>query len=311
MSGAPLMTNRANPLRRPLSSIVDAEAPPERLAVFRILTGVFTIAYLLIRSPVFLQLADRPAADFDGVGLFAVLDTPPPSALPALVLGLTVTTGAAATLGLRYRATAPAFAAGVLVLTTYRSSWGQLLHFENLFTLHLLILAFTPAADRFTVGRRRSALPERDGSAYGFPLALAGLVVVVTYVLAGVAKLRIGGVGWVTDDTVLHHIAYSAARLELLGGTPSPFAEAAVSAPWLLHAVAAVSVLIELGAPIVFLGSKLRTAWVAAAWSMHVGILALMFIAFPYPLTLVAFAPFFEIERLGNRWSAASGVDSG
>jgi hypothetical protein len=31
---------------------------------------------------------------------------------------------------------------------------------------------------------------------------------------------------------------------------------------------------------------------------MHAGILAFMLVGFPYPLFLVAFAPFFRIERL-------------
>ena len=39
--------------------IVDAQAPPERLAMLRILTGAFAVAYLAIRLPVFVQLAER------------------------------------------------------------------------------------------------------------------------------------------------------------------------------------------------------------------------------------------------------------
>ena len=35
-----------------------------------------------------------------------------------------------------------------------------------------------------------------------------------------------------------------------------------------------------------------------AAWSFHVGVLTLMLIAFAYPLSFVAYAPFFRVERL-------------
>ena len=47
---------------------------------------------------------------------------------------------------------------------------------------------------------------------------------VVTYVLAGLAKLRIGGVDWLVGDTLRNHVAYSAVRLEVLGARPSPLA---------------------------------------------------------------------------------------
>ena len=49
--------------------------PPERLAMLRILTGVFAVVYLLVRLPVFLQLGDRRSG-FDGVGLARLLDRP-------------------------------------------------------------------------------------------------------------------------------------------------------------------------------------------------------------------------------------------
>ena len=44
-------------------------APPERLAAFRAIANGFATAYLLIRAPMFVDLGDRAAADFDPVGL--------------------------------------------------------------------------------------------------------------------------------------------------------------------------------------------------------------------------------------------------
>jgi hypothetical protein len=62
---------------------------------------------------------------------------------------------------------------------------------------------------------------------------------------------------------------------------------------------------VELGAPVALLGGRWRDAWVASAWLFHVGIAATMAIAFPYPLSLVAFAPFYAVEvpviRAGKR----------
>ena len=37
--------------------------------------------------------------------------------------------------------------------------------------------------------------------------------------------------------------------------------------------------------------------WAVAAWGFHLGVVALMAIAFPYPLLGLAYAPLFRIER--------------
>ncbi len=56
---------------------------------------------------------------------------------------------------------------------------------------------------------------------------------------------------------------------------------------------------VELGAPVALLGRRWAAWWSASAWLFHVGIVALMWISFAYPLSLIAFAPFFRIELPG------------
>jgi len=282
--------------------IIDAEAPPERLAMLRILTGTFALVYLLVRIPVFLQLGDRRNG-FDGVGAANVLDGPVSGTVVDVTVAVTALAGIGFILGWRFRIVGPIFALGMLALGSYRASWGQLLHFENLMVLYLLIVALTPSADAWSLDARRSAGGRRDvahgeSTAYGWPLALASLVLVLTYVIAGIAKLRYGGLDWVFGDTLRNHVAYAAARLDLLGGAPSPFAGLGVRLDWMWPFAAAATIAIELAAPIALVGGRLRTAWVVASWSMHLGILAFMLIGFPFPLFLVAFAPLYRIERL-------------
>lgn len=286
-----------------MSRILDAEAPATRLAAFRIVVGVFVVVYLIGRSPVFLALADRPAADFEGVGILAPLSSPPSSGILVALIVMALATGVAATLGWRYRPSVIIFALTMLVLTTLRGSWGQLLHFENLMVLQLLVLAGSPAADAWSIDARRSDGDQRvnddeRSTRYGWPLAIAGLVTIVTYVITGIAKLRYGGLDWLSGDTLQNHIAYSAARLDLLGGNEPILAEFAVRQEWVLAAGAVGAVAIELGAPVVFLGRRCRNVWVAAAWLMHVGILLTMAVGFPSPLFGAAFAPFFALERI-------------
>lgn len=280
--------------------IVDAAAPAERLAMLRILTGVFAVVYLLVRLPVFLQLGDRRSG-FDGVGIAMLLDRPVAAGVVDGVVVATLLAGVGFVLGWRFRAAGALFALGMLALGSYRGSWGQLLHFENLMVLYLLIIALSPSADVWSLdARRRGDRNDRPSTsvAYGFPIALAGLVLVSTYSIAGFAKLRYGGLDWVFGDTLRNHVAYAAARLDLLGGSPSPAAGWAVRLDRIWPVAAAATIVIELAAPVVLLGGRIRTLWTLAAWLMHFGVLVLMLIGFPFPLFFVAFAPLYRVERL-------------
>ncbi len=72
---------------------------------------------------------------------------------------------------------------------------------------------------------------------------------------------------------------------------------------WFFAPLAVMTVVVELTAPVAFVGGRLRTLWVALAWSFHVGIVALMAISFPYHLLGIAYAPLFRCERL-LRWGS-------
>jgi hypothetical protein len=282
-------------------------APPERLASFRILVGLFTLGYLLVRFPVFWSLADGRASRFAPVGVLSVLTGPLPGWIVRVLVIVAILSAVTFTIGWRHRVSGPALAGSMLALATYRSSWGQLLHFENLIVLHLLVIGLSRSADARSVDARRAdSMPDASAEdkspsvssrTYGFPLQLAAVITVVTYALAGVAKLRYGGSDWMLGDTLQNHVAYSAARLELLGGNPSPLAGLFVDHNWIFPPLATVSVLLELGAPLALLSPRLRTAWSVAVWLMHVGIAGLMIVVFPYPLFGLAFAPMFQLER--------------
>ncbi len=296
-----------------MSPSVSTTAPAERLAAFRIVLGTFVMLYLLIRLPVFLELATRTGSGFEGVGIARWIDDALPPWVIRGMVGMTIASGCAFVVGWRFRVTAPAFALGVLVLTSYRSSWGQMLHFENLFAIHVLVIGFaTGAADAWSLDRRSGRTSARAvGPRYGWPLQLCAVIVVVTYVIAGLAKLRYGGGEWLVGDTLRNHVAYSAVRLDLLGAQASPVADWLVPHAWVFPPMAISSVVIELSAPLALVGRRLRNAWVGAVWLMHVGIYALMLVGFPYPLFLVAFAPFFQLETIAARVARSSRLERG
>ena len=293
--------------RRLAAAVVDRRADARSLAAFRIVLGTFTLGYLATRVPVHLGLRGRSGAGLEPVGVLTPLDSPLPDGVVVALVVAGLASSAALAVGFAHRVSGPLAAAVVLVLATYRSSWGQLLHFEHLIVLHLLVVALSPAADAWSVDSRRrgrAARPERPATAYGWPLGLASMVTVATYVIAGIAKLRIGGAGWVLGDALRNHVAYSAARLDVLGAAPPLLAGPLVRVPALLAVAAAVTVVLELSAPVALVSRRFRDGWVAATWAMHVGVLASMHVGFPMPLLGVAFVPLFDLDR---GWSAVAG----
>lgn len=279
-------------------------APPERLAVLRVIVGGFAVAYLVLSAPAFWSLADAEPGRFDPVGVLVPLGGP---LSPALFIGIyvaAVAAGLAFTLGAWFRAIGPLFAALLLTLCTYRSSWGQILWLENLMVLHVAVVGCSPAADVLAWPARRppGSMDRSPSERYGIPVRLAALVTLATYVVAGVAKLRLGGVAWATSDSLRNHIAATAVRSQFLDAPFSPLARWLVGHGWLFPPMAVASLVLELAAPLALVGRRMRNGWVLVTWLMHVAIAASMFVVFPYPLFVVAFAPLFDLEQVVAAW---------
>ena len=276
-------------------------APAERLATLRVLVGGFAVGYLVVRLPHFWSIMDLDARRWDPVGLYAGLDAPLPAALSRAFLVLAIVTGLAFVAGWRYRVLGPCFAVLLLVVMTGRNSWGQVWHTENLLCWHALILACAPAAAVLSVDAKRAPARPSPGEQYAWPIMLMSVVTVATYVLAGVTKLREGGIDWITGEALHNHVAFDNVRKAALGADSSPFAGPVLRHAWIFRPFAWAALAVELGAPVAFLGRRWRNVWVAAAWSFHVGIAALMAIGFPYQLLGVAYASFFPVERIRQR----------
>ncbi|HEX2878105.1 MAG TPA: hypothetical protein VHO25_01085 [Polyangiaceae bacterium] len=273
--------------------------PTERLALLRMAIGAFGVAYILLRLPHWFTPLGFERAGFAPIGVFAVLPIRLPMAALVGLVVVSVIAGALFTIGYRLRASGPVYACGLLLLTTYRNCWGMIFHVENLLVLHTLTLGLAPLAE-VREGVRRAA--ERVRVASGWCVRLLCLLTVVTYVIAGVAKLQESGLGWAVGDVLREHIAYDAVRKLELGAMPSPIAAIAVRFAPLFPPLAVLTLLIELGAPVALLGPRCALVWCLGALSFHVGVLALMGIVFPYPLLFVAYLPFFPVEQWLQRW---------
>lgn len=277
-------------------------APPRRLGVARLLLGGYTLVYLAKRWRLITRTAAGKRRNFQPIGVARPLPQPLP--LPA-VKALTIANygaTAAFTVGLGHRVTGPLHAGLTLWTITYRNSWSMVFHNDNLLVLHGLILGVAPAADAVSIDawrRRRTPAPSWR---FGWPLQLANAVTVATYALAGIAKLR-GSLGWrwCRGSSLRYQVAVDGIRKYALDGKPpaaNPAVELLERWPRAWQLVAIGSLALEIGAPLALVNRRIGRLWALAAWSMHVGIKAIMRITFRYQLAGVAFAPFFDVERL-------------
>lgn len=276
-----------------------APAPAERLAVLRILVGLFTWVYLTVRLPYFVRLVMRVPDRFEPTGVVSILEDPlAPTAGIALIVVTWLSAGAF-TLGLRHRMVGPVFAASLTFLLTYRSSFGMVFHTENLIVVHAWILGLSDAGAALSWSRRAPA-PSDDGR-FGWPVRLMMGVTVAAYFVAGLAKVNNGGWGWVSGEVLMGHVAYDSLRKLLVGSAASPIGAVLLQVPGLFGPLAVSSLVLELGAPLFLFTGALRRLWAAGVWLFHVGVLLIMFIAFPYPISGVGLACFFRTERLAER----------
>jgi uncharacterized membrane protein YphA (DoxX/SURF4 family) len=293
-------------LLRAIDARFYAAAPAERLATLRVLTGAFAVVYLVARGPV---LADFrvPPGGFHPVGVTAWLSAPIAPALAFALYLAALVSGVAFTLGVRFRWTGPAFALLMLWVTTYRNGWGMIFHTDNLLVAHLFVLAQSDAAAGLSVDARGRAPLPANHPRFGWPVRLISATTSVVYLLAGIAKLKITGLGWLDGEVLRNYVAYDAMRKSQIGSVHSAFGAWLVQYAWPFPLLSVFSMLLELSGPVMLLVPWLARVWALGLLGFHVGVLASMLIAFPYPLSGIAFASIFECERLW-RWRPLVGL---
>jgi hypothetical protein len=132
---------------------------------------------------------------------------------------------------------------------------------------------------------------------FGWVLRASCLVTVSAYLVAGVAKLQLSGFTWAEGNALREQIAYDALRKIELGSVHSPLGPWLLPHGWVFAPLSVFSLGAELLAPLALLGGRWAAVWCLSAWLFHLGVLGTMAIAFPYPLSGVAFLAFFPLER--------------
>ena len=179
--------------------------------------------------------------------------------------------------------------------STPRTSWSL-----------LVIVLAVRARGRTPTSLDQRTLRAQPGPQYGWPLGLLSVITVTTYVLAGWAiKSR-------TEASAGSTATCSSTRSRSTDvgrggqGDPSPLSVPGWSATRGLlppyHGRRGARRAGCAGSRL--LGGRWRNVWVVAAWLFHAGTAAVMGMGLGFPLFGIAFAPFYEIERIPV-WLAA------
>jgi hypothetical protein len=275
-----------------------APVPLGRLAAFRTLIYLFVIADLLVFNRWVHSHADLPGELYQPllVGRILPLPTPTPVLVHGVFWALLVLAAVAAT-GRLPRLAGVAVAILYFEWMVIAMSYGKVDH--DKFGL-LVALAVLP-----TVGLARHGDPTRSAAA-GWALRVTQLAVVATYFLASWAKLRWGGLDWLTGATLTWAIIR---RGTFIG-------EALLAAPWALIAAQIGIVAFELLSPLVFvLRDRWRYAAVGFFYSFHVVSFATISISFmPHMAAMTSFLPLERVRpivwlraRLGRGFPQGAG----
>jgi hypothetical protein len=253
--------------------------PRGRIAAFRTLIYLFVAADLVIFTPWVRNHASTPGDLYQPLLIGRLLRLPVPTPLLVhaifwllIVLALAAATGRAPRL-LGWTVFALYFEWMIIAM-----SYGKVDHDR----VGLLVaLAALP-----TVGRARHGDPERT-EAGGWALRVTQIAVVCTYFLASWAKLRFGGIDWVTSSVL--------ARAIVRRGTD--FADLIAGVPYLLILAQLGIVMFELSSPaIFFLKPRWRNWAVAFFYSFHAVTFATITISFaPH---LAAITSFLALEKV-------------
>jgi hypothetical protein len=241
------------------------DGDPRRLAAVRIGLGAL-LAVRLAGGP-YAELASQPPALFRPISLLRLLDRMPSPEVVAVLQALALAAAVLATVGLLTRITLPLAWLAALPLVAMTSSLGKVVHNDVLLLLCLVPLLPSRAGAAWSLDARQRP-PAAPGPAYGWPVRTAMVVVAGAYFCSGLAKLLHAGPAWVASGN-LRWVLYASSDSQ---PEPNPFALFVADRPALAHLVAAATVAVELGFPLVLWRPRLAWLFVPAVVAMHAGI---------------------------------------
>jgi hypothetical protein len=242
-----------------------APGDPRRLAAVRI--GLCALLAARLAGGPYPELATQPEALFRPISFLRLLDRMPSPEAVAVLQAFALGAAVLATVGLLTRFTLPAAWLAALPLVAMTSSLGKVVHNDVLLLLCLVPLLPAPAGAAWSLDARQRPVA-RPGPAFGWPVRTAMVVVAGAYFFSGLAKLFHAGPAWVASGN-LRWVLYASSDAQ---PEPNPFALFVADRPLLAQLIAAATLAVELGFPLVLWRPRLAWLFVPAVVAMHAGI---------------------------------------
>lgn len=274
---------------------LDPHAERFNLSLFRVLF-FFVVFVTMAGDDYFLRWTEVPSEFWFPRGLNLLLAGPPSVDVMTVLFHLWRWTTLLCLFGIGYRLIAPVWWLSFLVVTSYGHSFGYQGHWFMPVVLAGLPMAFARASESMSFdswwAQRLGKSPD-EGSALSDRLVLrtVQLILVLTYFAAGVAKLRYGGLDWITGDTLRNYLFRSSIIFVDTNALAHLLAlnDWLVHFPWLCNALALFAVGVEVFAPLAFFRRRFSYVLVPMIVALQIGIFFTMYVRFtPYVAILGA-----------------------
>ena len=265
-------------------------------------TGLYALWYISTRFDMLIRMNSSDRSLYDPIGILSWMESPMEPLTFCILLVTCIGLNMLYILGWRFRVTGPAFAIVALWVLTYRNSWSMIYHSQNVLILQICVVAFSGAADAWSLDVIRSRAHGRGerlpSLRYGWPVFFIILLTTLTYFLSGVAKWA-GGAGWawMSGEVMRSQVVADALRKDVLGIPPQSTFLALYDQLLLFTAMGVFTVIVETGAPLAAFRRSWGKVWAPISWMMHLGIFLIMGIRFRFQLSGLQYLGFLDIER--------------
>ena len=206
---------------------------------------------------------------------------------------------------------AASFLIGLYLLAASHSFY-KINHSDAGLLMAMFILMLSRCGDAFSVdslsrvwNQKGLSITPPSGE-YRWPVQIIRIIWVIVFFLAGVAKLRNGGMDWMFSDSMANLIL----RKQYVWEPPTSMAWYFLSHPWTCAAMSAGAVIIELLAPLVLFSKIARLLIVPAMLGMQIGIRLIMGDDFTQFMAIyLFFVPWLFIGALSARFAPSKTID--
>jgi predicted DCC family thiol-disulfide oxidoreductase YuxK len=304
------MTSDASILKR-VDRGMFAPQTPTYLGVCRMLMFAWLFVWYFITD--FAYLAQYPAAMWEPVPLLSLLGL---ADQPSMTLVTTLKTLWLCSLflscvGLFTRTSiATSFALGLYLLAASHS-FHKINHSDAGLLMAMFVLMLSRCGDGFSIdslrhAAMRGAKPILPSGEYRWPVQTVRIIWVLVFFLAGVSKLRIGGLDWMFSDSMSNLVM----RKQYSWEPPTSVAWFFLDHPWTLKAMSTGATMIELLAPLSLFTKWGRALVVPGMLIMQVSIRLMMGDDFSQFMSIyLFFVPWLVIGSFSLRFAPKGVVD--